>query len=195
MASSAKNAACALLDYDPPQGNVLLISCMDLRLLDDIVEFMNGDNLCNRYDQLVFAGAALGAMGAPGGKDENGDPNEVSHWKTTFADHMKAAVKLHDVKDVYILEHRSCGAYTKVFHIHELDASAQVELDCHADYASRLEKYIGELSQQYGWRLGVHKFLMDLRGDVTVLPDAKKKPAPAKRAAKAPRKKTGGRRS
>ena len=46
--------------YPPPRKNVLLLSCMDLRLIDDLVPFMDGDNLTNRYDQLVFAGAALG---------------------------------------------------------------------------------------------------------------------------------------
>ena len=42
--------------YPPPRKNVLLLSCMDLRLIDDLVPFMEGDNLSNRYDQLVFAG-------------------------------------------------------------------------------------------------------------------------------------------
>lgn len=46
--------------YPAPRKNVLLLSCMDLRLIDDICEFMEGDNLANRYDQLVFAGAAAG---------------------------------------------------------------------------------------------------------------------------------------
>ncbi len=43
--------------YDLPQDNVLLVTCMDLRLIDDIVDFMNHDNLRNRYDHVVFAGA------------------------------------------------------------------------------------------------------------------------------------------
>jgi hypothetical protein len=48
--------------YSAPRKNVLLLSCMDLRFIDDIGHFMEGDNLVNRYDQLVFAGSALGVM-------------------------------------------------------------------------------------------------------------------------------------
>jgi hypothetical protein len=189
MAASKKTEKNRLT-YDPPQENVLLLTCMDLRLLDDVVEFMNGDNLCNRYDQLVFAGAALGAIGAPGGTDGHGSPYEVPHWHDAFTEHLAAAVELHKVKDVYILEHRACGAYTKVFHIHDPDDSPAVELDWHAYYAGLLEKDIDDWSRQNNWPLKVHKFLMDLRGDVTLLPDVAKASPLAKK-----KKKTRQRRS
>ena len=96
--------------YPPPAGNVLLVTCMDLRLLEEIVEFMAHDNLGNRYDHVVFAGSALGALGAPGAKDKKGKKIDVSYWKKAFFDHLGAAIKLHNVQDVYILEHRDCGA-------------------------------------------------------------------------------------
>lgn len=157
--------------YDPPQHNVLLVTCMDLRLIDNIVEFMNHDNLCNRYDHIVFAGAALGALGAPGGKTEQGAPNERPAWHETFKDHLGAAVELHRVKDVYIVEHRGCGAYSKVFHILDEAAGADDELECHAHYAAQLEEFIHQWAADNKWPLHVHKFIMDLRGDMTMLPD------------------------
>ena len=40
--------------------NVLLLSCMDLRLLDEIVAYMDGRNLTDRYDHVILAGAAWG---------------------------------------------------------------------------------------------------------------------------------------
>jgi hypothetical protein len=164
-------AADSIHAYDPPHENVLLVTCMDLRLLDNIVDFMNHDNLCNRYDHIVFAGAALGAMGAPDGKDEHGHPDERPHWHKTFENHLGAAVELHSVKDVYILEHRGCGAYSKVFHLLKEGDSPEVELACHADYAARLEAFIIGWSKTKKWPLRIHKFMMDLRGDVTLLPD------------------------
>ncbi|BBO34304.1 hypothetical protein [Lacipirellula parvula] len=169
MASSSKSKT--MLDYEPPHENVLLISCMDLRLLDDIVTFMNGDNLCNRYDHLVFAGAALGATGV-----KKGSARTLDEWYKTFIAHLDAAKELHEVKDVYILEHRACGAYTKKFHIHDLDASPEVELDWHAYYATLLEKDINQWSQANNWPLTIHKFMMDLRGQVTLLPDKNSPP-------------------
>lgn len=158
--------------YDPPRDNVLLVTCMDLRLIDDIVEFMNHDNLCNRYDHVVFAGAALGALGAPGGKNDQGQPFECPEWKVTFENHLKAAVDLHTVKDVYILEYRGCGAYNKVFHIFKEEEGPDIELAWHAHYAAELEAFIRQWSIDNKWPLGIHKFMMDLRGDVMLLPDA-----------------------
>jgi hypothetical protein len=37
--------------------------------------------------------------------------DEYAHWKQTFFDHLEAAYHLHHIEDVYILEHRHCGAY------------------------------------------------------------------------------------
>lgn len=39
---------------DPPRKNALLLSCMDQRLLDETVQFMNELNLHNRYDQVTW---------------------------------------------------------------------------------------------------------------------------------------------
>ena len=88
--------------YPPPRKNVLLLSCMDLRLIDDLVPFMEGDNLSNRYDQLVFAGSALGVI-----------QQDHESWFDVFFQHLDIAVQLHQIQDVYIMEHRDCGAYAK----------------------------------------------------------------------------------
>ncbi|MCC3157818.1 hypothetical protein LJ737_11265 [Hymenobacter sp. 15J16-1T3B] len=147
--------------YPPARGNVLLLSCMDLRLLDDIVHFMEHDNLTNRYDQFILAGAALGAA-----------HNE--HWDQALFEHLEVACQLHDVRDVYILEHRNCGAY-RVFlgdegafgdSVH--DHAAEYAL--HNQYAQRLADKIrawSEARPQYP--LQVRCFLMDLRGGVELL--------------------------
>ena len=39
----------------------MLLSCMDFRLLDDIVVFMNALGYHNNYDQYILAGSSLGA--------------------------------------------------------------------------------------------------------------------------------------
>lgn len=87
--------------HPAPRKNVLLLSGMDLRLIDDNCEFMNGDNLENRYDQLVFAGASLGVI----------QPTHAA-WRVVFLQHLDIAVQLHDIRDVYITRHRHCGAYS-----------------------------------------------------------------------------------
>jgi hypothetical protein len=88
--------------HTSPRKNVLLLSCMDLRLLDNLVRFMAFENLENRYDQFILAGAAAGAMMMPS-------------WHKAFFDHLVLAVGLHQIKYVYLVEHRDCGAYVEFF--------------------------------------------------------------------------------
>jgi carbonic anhydrase len=142
---------------------------MDLRLLDDILHFMDLDNLTNRYDHVVFAGAALGALGVP---SANGHLLK-EHWRMTFFDHLAAAVELHDVSAIYILEHRQCGAYSSVFKVcpdYQDSPQDQVEEErVHSRYAQALEKEIHTWARQHNKLLQVRKFLMDLRGRVKLL--------------------------
>lgn len=157
--------------YPPPLGPVLLLSCMDPRLLDNTVAFMNHDNLINRYDHVILAGAALGALG--------GCLEEYSHWRRMFFDHLAAAHELHGIGDVYILEHRHCGAYHKVFKVApefgDSAAEAAREAACHRKYARMLEEEIDAWGQQRGITLRTSSFLMDVRGHVMLLQDSPKK--------------------
>jgi len=146
--------------YPAPRGPVLLLSCMDLRLLDETVQFMDSDNLTNRYDQFILAGCALGA-----------DLNQ--HWEAAFFDHLDVACKLHNVHDVYLLEHRNCGAY-KVFlgeagEFDDSEPGQEQERLKHRDYAHKLAEKINAWGQQHGRPLRARSFLMDLRGHVELL--------------------------
>lgn len=167
------------IDYIPPKERVLLLTCMDLRLMDNTLLFMNHDNLVNRYDHVVFAGAALGALGAPGAVNDKGEPVDFSHWNRVFQEHLAAAVELHGVRDVYILEHRNCGAYHQVFRVAPefglSEAEQRREAKCHWKYARQLEQWLKVWGQEHNWPLRTHKFLMDLRGHVSVLRSPKGK--------------------
>src|SRR5258707_7534305 len=87
--------------HTSPRKNVLLLSCMDLRLLDNLVAFMNYENLENRYDQFILAGAAAGAM-------------VIESWRKAFFDHFILAVGLHQNKYVHIVGHKECWAYEQL---------------------------------------------------------------------------------
>lgn len=85
------------VDPDPNhEADVLLLTCMDFRFLLTISELMKGI----KYDHVVLAGAALGAV-----------QGVKPHWGKTFFDHLGLAVDLHNVKNVFVMEHRECGAY------------------------------------------------------------------------------------
>jgi hypothetical protein len=156
------------LSYPPPKGPVLLLSCMDPRLLDDTVEFMNHDNLANRYDHVVLAGAALGALG--------GGLKKYNYWRKCFFDHLGAACELHAIEEVYIIEHRNCGAYHSVFKVAPVFGDSQEQLEeeanCHRKYAQMLEDEIDAWAKKSKHKLRVRSFLMDLRGTVSLLTNA-----------------------
>jgi carbonic anhydrase len=156
--------------YPPARYNALLLSCMDLRLIDDIVDFMEGDNMSNRYDQLVFAGAALGVM----------QPKHTA-WREVFFQHLDIAVQLHGIRDVYIIEHRNCGAYSHFlgpeFVYDDSPTGMRLEEDEHRKHAFALRDAIHEHCARRRdeggdhslWDIRVRAFLMDLRGSVRLL--------------------------
>jgi hypothetical protein len=149
-------------NYPAARGPVLLLSCMDLRCMDEIVQFMDHDGLTNRYDHVILAGAALGATGVSG---------KYPHWSDTFDNHLKIAYDLHHIKDVYILEHRDCGAYAEFLGrkgSFEYDDSA-IETATHLKYARRLKRRIKRWAKKKKTTIRVKSFLMDLRGRVDLL--------------------------
>jgi hypothetical protein len=166
--------------YRLPRNNVVMLSCMDLRLMSELTMFMDRDNLTNRYDHLIFAGASLGVI------HERPDKPGVRPWRDTFFDHLAVALQLHQPHDVYIVEHRNCGAYIKLFgpafdFNEEKPADMKKERQVHAKCAHQLTEEIGRwyptwLAAQpaaersrYADHLRVLSFLMDLRGNVELL--------------------------
>ncbi len=158
--------------YRLPRKNVLLISCMDLRLIDEIVAFMGHDNLTNRYDQFILAGAALGGCFGSLTQDYDteatGDFDDFKSWHTSLFHHIKLAIKLHEVQDIYILEHRQCGAY-KAFLKESTFINDQHEKEGHYKFAVQLSDDIKNHEDEELRKLHVHCFLMDLRGNVELL--------------------------
>lgn len=156
--------------YPAPRKNVLMLSCMDLRLIDDLCMFMEGDNLVNRYDQLVFAGSSLGVM----------QPTHAP-WRDVFFQHLDIAVQLHEIQDVYIMEHRNCGAYTHFLgpecDFADTPEAQLAEEEIHRKYAGMLRdeilRHCATRIDQGGdrslWNLNIRCFLMDLRGSARML--------------------------
>lgn len=171
--------------YKAPLHNVLLISCMDLRLLDNITHFMEHENLINRYDQYIMAGASIGALvGSAPPDDQLSRIADYQCWETGLFQHVDLAIQLHHIKDIYILEHRNCGAY-KAFLKNDLgdyeEQGYQKEFDDHQRYAKQLsDKLVGYLKSRTAANsnpatakkelpIQVHGFIMDIKGNVELL--------------------------
>ena len=140
---------------------------MDLRLMDEVAQFMAHDGLANRYDHIIMAGAALGALGA--------NHPDYEHWRRTFKDHLVAAHKLHRIKDVYILEHRDCGAYAEFLGSDGTfsDDQSELESQVHCRYAEDLAQVVKQWATENDVKIAVKAFLMDLRGNVSLLSECK----------------------
>lgn len=149
---------------------------------------MEYENLINRYDQYIMAGASIGALTASATEeDELKNIEAYKGWETGLLQHVDLAIQLHNIKDIYILEHRNCGAY-KAFLKDNLgdyeEHGYDKEYNDHKKYAQRLSdrlveylkkhttkphKDLDEPDLKHDLAINVHGFLMDIRGDVRLL--------------------------
>ena len=82
---------------------MLLLTCMDFRLVNEIESYMEARGLKDRYDHVVLAGASLGALN-----------DRFPAWSEVFWQHLDLAIELHEVHRVMVLDHRDCGAYRMI---------------------------------------------------------------------------------
>lgn len=144
----------ALLGFAPViaraagEADALVLSCIDYRLTDKVSAYMASRGLQGKYDQVILAGAALGAA-----------TDKYPDWGRTFRDHLGLAIKLHDIKRVIAIDHRDCGAYRLIL---GKDAKGDAEKKLHAIELHRLAKQI----QTAHTKLQVETLLMNLDGSV-----------------------------
>lgn len=132
------------------QAEVLLLSCMDYRLLDEVAHYMDGRGLTDKYDHVILAGASLGAL-----------VDAKPEWGATFWNHVDVAKQLHHIRKVMIIDHRDCGAY-KVFIGPETAKDRETETHFHTE---QLRKVAAALAARHP-DLGVELLLMSLDGKV-----------------------------
>lgn len=81
-------------------AEALLLTCMDYRLVNDVTHYMEQRGLGEKYDQLILAGASLGALN-----------DKYPSWNEVFWAHLDLAIQLHEVHRLIVIDHRDCGAY------------------------------------------------------------------------------------
>lgn len=128
------------------QCEVLLLSCMDFRLIDAIGHYMAYRGLRDDYDQINLAGGSLGAL---------------TKWERTFWEHLDMASKFHNISKVIVIDHRDCGAYDTLVE-NGLASNQARETDAHA---RELRKLRGQIKARRP-ALDVELLLMSLDGTV-----------------------------
>jgi hypothetical protein len=103
-ASAAATAILPVSARAAGHADALVVTCIDYRLVDDTTRFFDGLHMTHTYDQVSLAGAALAGV-SPMFPSSN----------AAFWDQLALAKKLHDVKALFVLDHRDCGAYKAAF--------------------------------------------------------------------------------
>ena len=128
--------------------DMVLLNCMDYRLTEATTQFMTLQERAGKYDQIVLAGASLGAKN-----------NRFPEWGKTFWDHVQVAIDLHNIHKIVVLDHRDCGAY-KVILGKDLAADPKEEYDVHA---TQMRSLRGAINAKHP-KLEVELLLMALDG-------------------------------
>ena len=181
--------------YSASTGYTLVLSCVDARLFDDLVSFLDLDNLTNRYYHVTLPGTSLGLTkrvvqdieALPEGSDEEIEKKkklkpQFRRWRTIFIEQVQAAVILTKGKltDIYVVQHEDCGAFRVYIDKDAAEMSPQEELAIHDSYAEALLEDLtknfcavynpkdlkGKPIQKDQKQPCVHTFYMDLRGTV-----------------------------
>jgi len=122
---------------------LLLLTCMDFRFFVMIAEIMESVGLTGKYDHVILAGAALGAV-VP---EEPAEPA----WHQTFFDHVKLAKKLHKIRFLLVMEHRGCGAYgPDGFNLLVPPFSEETERRVHMEQTRKLQERIVPYGLHFG---------------------------------------------
>lgn len=131
-------------------ADVLLLSCMDYRLVDETERYMASRGLRDKFDYVILAGASIGVV-----------TDKYPAWKQTFWEHVDVAVQLHGIHKIIILDHRDCGAY-KVITGEDLGKTPAKETTVHAAQLRALRRQIKAKHP----KLDVELLLMSLDGKV-----------------------------
>ena len=132
------------------KAKALVITCMNFRLIDDAVYYLNKIGYTNNYDEFILAGASLGY-----------NQTKYSAWTETLDTHIGLAKKLHDIKEIIVIDHMSCGAY-KIFYNKE-SITEQDEIELHKQNFITFKQTINKKYPE----LTVTTLLMKLDGSVT----------------------------
>ena len=136
-------------------AKALVISCIDFRLIDDMVYYFNKTGYNNNYDSYIVAGASLG-YNNPYSKEH------ATEWRKTFEDHIDLSIKLHHITEIIIMDHMECGAYKAVY---GQNLTPEEEKIKHDENLKLLKNVLNEKYPQ----LKITLCIMNLEGRVTIV--------------------------
>ena len=132
---------------------LMLLSCIDPRLVSEVHGYMAARKLHGQYSQFVMAGGPAGVV-AP----------QFAKWRPAFWDNLATSMELHKIKRVFGLTHRDCGA-VKIAYGEAAMATPEKE---QATHIRILSAFRAEVKKHHP-RLGVETGIMALDGSVEII--------------------------
>jgi len=146
--AGAAGAAAVTGTAEAATVTALAITCIDYRLVDDAVNFFNGQKLTNDYDQVSLAGASLAGV-----------PEKFPKSNAAFWEHIGIAKQLHSIKKLIVVDHRDCGAFKVGFgKDYKSDRAGET-----AQHKSVMEQVKAQLAKTHP-DLAYEAWLMDVNG-------------------------------
>ena len=133
-------------------AKAIVISCMDFRLIDDAVHYLNSQGYNNNYDNFILAGASLGY-----------NQTTYSAWAEILNKHIELAEQLHDIKEVIVIDHMGCGAYKLFYNKNAFSENEEIAL-----HKENFDKFRQTITRKYP-QLSVKTLLMKLTGEIVNL--------------------------
>ena len=125
------------LDINRQGAKVLVLSCIDPRFTERLAHFLiHNKEVHADYDLFALAGASLGVL-----------QHDYPNWKQTFLDHVKLAVALHDIKEIWCFDHLDCGMYKAT-----LGLADDKDPHVHAKHMTQLRELLVAEFPQLGFR-------------------------------------------
>ena len=137
----------------------MCMTCIDFRLINEAVEYLNNQGYLDLYDEFLLAGASLGYNTSLNRVNEN-----FSGWNKIFDDHVDISYILHKISEIIIIDHMDCGAfqkqYNKIFSTYE-------EIN---EHVKNLNIARSSLITRFESKYIVRTWLMNLSGRVDINP-------------------------
>ena len=146
------------LDQPPPEQyscESFCLSCIDFRFVDNLTSYQSIKGKINNYDQFVLAGSSLGYNGI----------SNYENWKLCCDQHIELSYKLHDIHEIDLYDHLTCGAYKLVYTPDQLEGDGEFKL-----HVVNLNKAEATIMKKYSFITKVNKFIFDLSYNVIHIP-------------------------
>lgn len=150
--SSLDNALVSVDQQNAHDARAIVLTCMDFRLLDDIVNTMDKLGYNNNYDQFILAGGALSYVN----DDVDNLTKNKDLWRAVFDEHVDLASKLHNIKEIIAFDHMNCGAYKAIY-------GEMTEDEERHHHRENIKKFMEKIHKKYNNKT-LSGFVMNLDG-------------------------------